>query len=94
MYYRSKSAIQGQVLGMAENHKNQQHTLMKAILSNGLLKLTPFAVAATLMFGTIACNNQAEAPVEEAPADSMVVDSAAVDSAAADTAAADSAAAN
>jgi uncharacterized surface protein with fasciclin (FAS1) repeats len=47
--------------------KKQQHTQMKAIAIKAISKLTPFAMAAVLMFGTFACTPQAEAPVEEAP---------------------------
>jgi uncharacterized surface protein with fasciclin (FAS1) repeats len=47
--------------------KKQQHTQMKAIAIKAIGKLTPFAMAAVLMFGTFACTPQAEAPVEEAP---------------------------
>jgi uncharacterized surface protein with fasciclin (FAS1) repeats len=46
-------------------HKQQQHTQMKAIAINAIGKLTPFAMASVLMFGTFACTPQAEAPVEE-----------------------------
>jgi uncharacterized surface protein with fasciclin (FAS1) repeats len=47
--------------------KKQQHTQMKAIAIKAISKLTPFAMAFVLMFGTFACTPQAEAPVEEAP---------------------------
>ena len=50
---------------------------MKAIAINAISKLTPFVMAAVLMFGTFACTPQAEAPVEEpvveeAPANDIV----------------------
>lgn len=38
---------------------------MKAIVFNGMNKLTPFVFAIVLMFGSFACTPQAEAPVEE-----------------------------
>lgn len=51
--------------------KQQQHTQMKAIAIKAIGKLTPFAMAAVLMFGTFACTPQAEAPVEEAPVEEV-----------------------
>jgi len=39
---------------------------MKSIVFNGMNKLTPFALAIVLMFGSFACTPQAEAPAEEA----------------------------
>jgi uncharacterized surface protein with fasciclin (FAS1) repeats len=51
--------------------KKQQHTQMKAIAIKAISKLTPFAMAAVLMFGTFACTPQAEAPVEEAPVEEV-----------------------
>ncbi len=44
---------------------------MKAIAIKAIGKLTPFAMAAVLMFGTFACTPQAEAPVEEAPVEEV-----------------------
>jgi uncharacterized surface protein with fasciclin (FAS1) repeats len=51
--------------------KKQQHTQMKAIAIKAIGKLTPFVMAAVLMFGTFACTPQAEAPVEEAPVEEV-----------------------
>lgn len=51
----------------SKTQKQQQHTQMKAIAIKAIGKLTPFAMAAVLMFGTFACTPQAEAPVEEQP---------------------------
>ncbi len=44
---------------------------MKAIAIKAIGKLTPFVMAAVLMFGTFACTPQAEAPVEEAPVEEV-----------------------
>jgi uncharacterized surface protein with fasciclin (FAS1) repeats len=59
--------------------QKKQHTQMKAIAINAIGKLTPFVMAAVLMFGTFACTPQSEgtvedqAPVEEvAPANDIV----------------------
>lgn len=51
----------------SETQKQQQHTQMKAIAINAIGKLTPFVMAAVLMFGTFACTPQAETPVEDQP---------------------------